>query len=222
METHARAHGVDTGLGPLGRRRPARALLRRGRRPAALEHGALRPRRLRVRDARPGRLRLADDPRRRRGLPRQRDHRRALPGLCTRSRRRARRGAAAGCHTSYDVNLRLRLTTPESAAERLQEVAGLLDAVLCSQHDAEALLGLADPEALRDRLGVPLVVMSTTTESGRGRIAVGDTTEELERPGARMPSTRSAAATRSPPASCTGFCTAACATGSSSATRCRC
>jgi 2-dehydro-3-deoxygluconokinase len=91
-------------------------------------------------------------------------------------------GRAAGCHTSYDVNLRRRLTTPDQAAERLEEVAGLLDAVLCSQVDADALFGLTDADALRDRLGVPLVVMSTATEGRRARIAVGDTTEELERP----------------------------------------
>jgi len=106
----------------------------------------------------------------------------ALSESCARATADALTAArAAGCHTSYDVNLRRLLTTPERAAEHLESVAGLLDAVLCSQHDALALFAVGEAEALRDRLGVPLVVLSWATDTGRARAAVGETIEELRR-----------------------------------------
>jgi len=84
---------------------------------------------------------------------------------------------AAGCHTSYDVNFRTRLTTPEDAARQVERLAPHLDAVLCSNRDAHALFGLDEPDELRDRLASPLVVLSSREQ----RVAVGDTTEVIRR-----------------------------------------
>lgn len=111
----------------------------------------------------------------------------ALSEACARATAEAFAAArAAGCHTSYDVNLRRRLTSPEQARARLEELAPSLDAVFCSQGDAGALFGdlESDPaRALRDRLGVGLVVLSGwETGETRFRTAVGETSETLRRP----------------------------------------
>jgi len=48
---------------------------------------------------------------------------------------------AAGCHTSYDVNLRRHLVEPEHARVQLESVAHSLDTVFCSLSDADLLWG---------------------------------------------------------------------------------
>jgi 2-dehydro-3-deoxygluconokinase len=103
----------------------------------------------------------------------------ALSESCARATEEALRAArGVGCHTSYDVNLRRRLTSPEEALAQVETLAGLLDTVFCSPQDARDLFDLEQPEELRERLGVPLLVFC-----GRERrIAVGDTTESHERP----------------------------------------
>jgi 2-dehydro-3-deoxygluconokinase len=103
----------------------------------------------------------------------------ALSQSCARATEDALRAArASGCHTSYDVNFRRRLTSPETAAARLEAVVGLLDVLFCSPQDARELFDLDEPEALRERLGVRMLVFC-----GRERrIAVGETTETHERP----------------------------------------
>jgi 2-dehydro-3-deoxygluconokinase len=102
----------------------------------------------------------------------------ALSEFCARATEEALRAArAAGCNTSYDVNFRRRLTSPESAAAQVEAVAGLLDVLFCSPQDARDLFDVEQPEELRGRLGVPLLVVC-----GRERrIAVGETTESHER-----------------------------------------
>lgn len=98
---------------------------------------------------------------------------------------------ASGCRTSYDVNLRRRLTTPAEARALLERLAPALDALFVSQRDAEDLFDELDGEpaaVLRERLGIPLVVVSGSegafdgARPARYRIAVGDTTARVTRP----------------------------------------
>ena len=81
---------------------------------------------------------------------------------------------AAGLRTSYDVNLRRQLASPERARELLERFAPSLDLVLCSADDARALYGEADGDALRARLGVPLLVLAELDEGGRTWTAFGE------------------------------------------------
>ena len=95
--------------------------------------------------------------------------------------------AAAGLHVSYDVNLRRKLTTPESARTTLERLTPSLDAVFASRADALALFPDLDApddtaSALRAELGVPLVVESAAAEGARVRTAAGDTREATRRP----------------------------------------
>ena len=97
---------------------------------------------------------------------------------------------AAGCHTSYDVNLRRRLTTADEAGRQLERIAAFLDVVVCAAEDVAELFAAGeetDPVALaelvRDALGVPLVVVSGWSPAGtRLRCAHGDATETIETP----------------------------------------
>lgn len=79
----------------------------------------------------------------------------------------------AGCHTSYDLNLRRRLGPVEEWRARLEEVAGTVDTLLLSAGDAGEAFGLngdpADTAAkLRELLGVGRVVVSARTQDGGG------------------------------------------------------
>ena len=104
----------------------------------------------------------------------------ALSEGCARATEAALAAAkAAGCQTSYDVNLRRRLTTPERARTLLEAAAPSLDLVFCSAADAETIFGVDDAEELRGRLRVPLVVVTEHGNGDRLRIAVGDETETV-------------------------------------------
>jgi 2-dehydro-3-deoxygluconokinase len=75
---------------------------------------------------------------------------------------------AAGCHTSYDLNLRRRLGTPAEWRQRVEAVSGSIDTLVASTNDVAEVFGL-DGEAaetaarLRDALGVARVVLSART-----------------------------------------------------------
>jgi 2-dehydro-3-deoxygluconokinase len=89
---------------------------------------------------------------------------------------------AEGCRTSYDVNLRRQLAPPERARELLEGFAPSLDLVLCSADDARALYGDADGESLRERVGVPLLVLAELDEGGRTWTAFGEMRETASAP----------------------------------------
>ncbi|MBX6376572.1 MAG: sugar kinase [Acetobacteraceae bacterium] len=86
---------------------------------------------------------------------------------------------AAGVKVSYDTNLRLRLWPVRRAAAVIHAAVALADIVFPSLEDAEALTGLADPDAIADfylRL-CPLVLLKLgregamlCTRAGRTRI----------------------------------------------------
>lgn len=90
----------------------------------------------------------------------------ALSDGCARAVSDGLRAArAAGCGTSYDLNLRALLAPPERWRGRLEADAEAIDTLVCSQADAAAVLGLeGEPAdvaaAARDRLGVERVVVS--------------------------------------------------------------
>jgi 2-dehydro-3-deoxygluconokinase len=72
---------------------------------------------------------------------------------------------SAGCHTSYDLNLRTLLAPPERWREQVESVAPSLDTLLCSLDDAAAVFGLQGAlgdvaTGLRDRLGIERAVVS--------------------------------------------------------------
>lgn len=78
---------------------------------------------------------------------------------------------AAGCHTSYDLNLRRLLAPAEEWRDRVQAVAGSLDSLLCSLDDASAVFGLEGEPAevaagLRERLGIERAVVSHRVPAG--------------------------------------------------------
>lgn len=80
---------------------------------------------------------------------------------------------AAGCHTSYDLNLRRRLGPPGEWRVRAEAVAGSVETLLCSAGDAADVFGLhGEPTEiaarLRALLGVARVVLSSREESGGG------------------------------------------------------
>lgn len=90
----------------------------------------------------------------------------ALSEPCARAASEALAAArAAGCRTSYDLNLRTRLAPPARWRERLEADAAFVDTLVCSLADAAAVLRLeGEPAdvaaAARDRLGVERVVVS--------------------------------------------------------------
>jgi 2-dehydro-3-deoxygluconokinase len=72
---------------------------------------------------------------------------------------------AAGCHTSYDLNLRTLLGPPEGWRRRLESVASTVGTLLLSLDDAAAVLGAAgEPEQVaarvRHELGIERVLVS--------------------------------------------------------------
>jgi 2-dehydro-3-deoxygluconokinase len=80
---------------------------------------------------------------------------------------------AAGCHTSYDLNLRTLLGPPEGWRQRLEAVAASVDTLLLSLDDAGAVFGLEGEPAevavrLRSRLGVERVVVSRRVPADGG------------------------------------------------------
>jgi 2-dehydro-3-deoxygluconokinase len=92
------------------------------------------------------------------------------PGLsaaCEQATEDALRAArAGGCHTSYDLNFRGRLTTPAEARRCLQRFAPAVDTLVASMGEVEAVFGFAGAPAevaakLRDALGIERVVVST-------------------------------------------------------------
>lgn len=98
----------------------------------------------------------------------------ALGPGCARATAEALAAArAAGCHTSYDLNLRRRLGPPEEWRARLEAVAASVDTLLLSVGDAAELFGLEGEAAdtagrLRERLGVGRVVVSSRTQGDGG------------------------------------------------------
>ena len=84
-------------------------------------------------------------------------------------------GAArdAGLHTSYDLNFRARLGTPETARAAAEALAPSIDTLIASAGEAAAVFGLdGEPAevapALRERLGVTRVVISRRIDIGDG------------------------------------------------------
>jgi 2-dehydro-3-deoxygluconokinase len=78
---------------------------------------------------------------------------------------------AAGCHTSYDLNFRAMLTTPQAARGTAEALAPGVDTLLASIGEVEAVFGLTGEPAdvaarLRALVGVERVVVSTR---GQGR-----------------------------------------------------
>jgi 2-dehydro-3-deoxygluconokinase len=117
----------------------------------------------------------------------------ALSASCARAASDALRAArAAGCRTSYDLNLRTRLAPPERWRERLLADAPFVDTLVCSVEDAAAVLGLEGTPgevaaAARERLGVEHVVVSRRVADPAGMrretaAAGGDGTAEATSP----------------------------------------
>lgn len=68
----------------------------------------------------------------------------------------------AGVKVAYDTNLRLRLWPPARARAIIDAAIGQADMAFPSREDAEAMTGLADPDAIADhylRLGCPMVAV---------------------------------------------------------------
>jgi 2-dehydro-3-deoxygluconokinase len=78
---------------------------------------------------------------------------------------------SAGCHTSFDLNYRSMLTTPDEARARTEQLAPHIDTLIASAGETQAVFGLSgDPadvaQALRDRLDVERVVISSRLDTG--------------------------------------------------------
>jgi 2-dehydro-3-deoxygluconokinase len=97
----------------------------------------------------------------------------ALSPACERATEAALTAArTAGCHTSFDLNYRALLSTPAEARATTEALAPLIDTLIASAGEAEAVFGVAGEPAdvaaaLRDRLGVERVVVSSRVETGR-------------------------------------------------------
>lgn len=98
----------------------------------------------------------------------------ALSAACEQATEAALRAAhAAGCHTSYDLNFRGRLTTPADARRCLERLAPAVDTLVASMGEVEAVFGLAGPPGevasrLRDALGIERIVVSTRIDGRDG------------------------------------------------------
>ena len=98
----------------------------------------------------------------------------ALSDACDQATEAALQAArAAGCHTSYDLNFRGRVTTPAAARRCLERFAPAIDTLIASMGEVEAVLGLAGPPGdvaaqLRDTLGIRRVVVSTRLDGRDG------------------------------------------------------
>ena len=78
---------------------------------------------------------------------------------------------AVRCHTSFDLNYRALLGKPGDARARLETLAPHIDTLIASAGEAKAVFGLADDPAdvagaLRDRLGIERVVISSRLDAG--------------------------------------------------------
>jgi 2-dehydro-3-deoxygluconokinase len=98
----------------------------------------------------------------------------ALSAACEQATDDALRASrSAGCHTSYDLNFRGRLTTPAAARRCLERFAPVIDTLIASMGEVEAVLGLAGAPGdvaarIRDALGIPRVVVSTRLDGRDG------------------------------------------------------
>jgi 2-dehydro-3-deoxygluconokinase len=120
----------------------------------------------------------------------------ALSEACARATVEALQAAReTGCRTSYDLNFRRLLTTPEDARERVERLAPLIDVLIGSGAELAAVFGL-DEDAreiarrLRDDLGFELVVASSRVDASDGTqvrqsISVGEDVHELTSPAFR-------------------------------------
>jgi 2-dehydro-3-deoxygluconokinase len=117
----------------------------------------------------------------------------ALSPRCARATADAIAAArSAGCHTSYDVNYRSRLTTPVEARRCLEALAPDIDTLIASTGEVESVFGWTGDAAdvatrLREALGVGRVVLSRRVDCGDGlqvrRSVLSDgETYELESP----------------------------------------
>ncbi len=172
LAAHARATGVDTESvewsadGRLGL-----LFVEVGQRPRPTAE-PLRPRRLGVRD--PAILRPSTG--RRSSRAPVHCTRAASPRRCRQACARATADAlaaarAVSCHTSFDLNYRALLGTPGDARARLETLAPHIDTLIASAGEAKAVFGLADDPAdvagaLRDRLGIERVVISSRLDAG--------------------------------------------------------
>jgi 2-dehydro-3-deoxygluconokinase len=97
----------------------------------------------------------------------------ALSDACARATTEALAAArAAGCHTSFDLNFRARLSTADDARGLLESLAPTIDTLIASSGEVEAVFGLGGEPGelaaqLRELLGIERVVVST-------RLAAGD------------------------------------------------
>jgi 2-dehydro-3-deoxygluconokinase len=98
----------------------------------------------------------------------------ALSPACAEAARQALAAArGAGCHTSYDLNYRSMLSAPGTARQVLHLLAPLIDTLIASSLEAEAVFGLTgDPrdvaQALRDQLSIERVVVSARVDARNG------------------------------------------------------
>jgi 2-dehydro-3-deoxygluconokinase len=96
----------------------------------------------------------------------------ALSPACERTTADALGAArAGGCHTSFDLNYRAQLTTPERARAAAESLAPQIDTFIGSAGEIEAVFDITgDPadvaSTLRDRLGVGRVVVSSRRDTG--------------------------------------------------------
>ncbi|MGH3004762.1 MAG: PfkB family carbohydrate kinase [Gaiellaceae bacterium] len=95
----------------------------------------------------------------------------------------------AGCHTSYDLNFRALLTSPEEARRQLKELAPTIDTVIASSGEAAEVFGLSGSPTevaarMRDELGLSRVVVSSRVHGrdgtqSRHSAVVDDDVEEV-------------------------------------------
>ena len=79
--------------------------------------------------------------------------------------------ATGGLSTSFDINFRSRLTTPQRAREAIETLAPQIDTLIASGGEARAVFGLAGEAqdvatALRERLHIETVVISNRVNTG--------------------------------------------------------
>ena len=117
----------------------------------------------------------------------------ALSAACARATEQALIAAHdRGCHTSFDLNFRSRLTSPGEASATVESLAGAIDTLIASAGEAEAVFGLTGDPAevaaeLRARLEIHRVVVSSRVPTGentqlRRSACVDDEVIEVESP----------------------------------------
>jgi 2-dehydro-3-deoxygluconokinase len=96
----------------------------------------------------------------------------ALSPACAQATADALKAAQdAGCHTSFDLNYRALLGTSEEARTKVEALAPQIDTLIASAGETKAVFGLeGEPAdvaaALRDRLGIERVVISSRIDTG--------------------------------------------------------